>query len=72
MVVFFGGMLALLPAYYGNDSFLWNGIISCPAEGIATEQPPYGQNESYEKAAFLERLDSVGRAGRCEPAAWGK
>ena len=72
MVVFFFGMCFLLPAYYGYDSHFGNGIISCLAEGIATEQPPYGQNESYEKSALFKCFDSIGGAGRCKPAAWRK
>ena len=72
MVVFFFGMRFLLPAYYGYDSLLGNGIISCLAEGIASEQPPYGQNESYEKSALLECLDGIGGAGGCKPAAGRK
>lgn len=72
MVVFFGGMLVLLPAYYGNDSFLGNRVVSGLAEWVTSEQSPDRQDKSHEKAALLERFYSVGRAGWCKPAAWWK
>ena len=50
-----------------SQTVLGHGVVSARAKWIATEDAPYRQYGSYDKAAFTVCLKGIGRASRREP-----
>ena len=52
----------------GTESFVGHRVIAAAPIRVAAEDAVHGENQPAEKAAFLKRLNGVGRTGRTEPA----